>query len=130
MDLDDRELLAELVVESQDHLSTLEPDLLALEKGASPEEALELVNRIFRGIHSIKGGCGFLGITAVQNLAHAMESVLMKVRSRRLEVTQVMVDVLLDGTDRVREMLSDVSRSGEVDATDIYRRLEPFLAAD
>jgi two-component system chemotaxis sensor kinase CheA len=130
MDLDDRELLAELVVESQDHLSTLEPDLLALEKGASPEEALELVNRIFRGIHSIKGGCGFLGITAVQNLAHAMESVLMKVRSRRLEVTQVMVDVLLDGTDRVREMLSDVSRSGEVDANDIYRRLEPFLAAD
>ena len=90
----------------------------------------ELVKRLFRGFHSIKGGCGFLGITAVQNLTHAMESVLMKVRSRRLEVTQVMVDVLLDGTDRVREMLSDVARSGEVAATYIYRRLEPFLAAD
>jgi two-component system, chemotaxis family, sensor kinase CheA len=130
MDLDDRELLAELVVESQDHLSALEPDLLALEKGASPEETLELVNRIFRGIHSIKGGCGFLGLTAVQGLAHAMESVLMKVRSRRLDVTPAMVDVLLDGTDRVRTMLADVTRSAEVDATDLYTRLEPFLAAD
>ncbi len=130
MDLDDRELLAELVVESQDHLSALEPDLLALEKGVSPDEALELVNRIFRGIHSIKGGCGFLGITAVQNLTHAMESVLMKVRSRRLDVSRAMVDVLLDGTDRVREMLADVSRSAEVDARDIMIRLEPFLSAE
>jgi len=130
MDLDDRELLAELVVESQDHLSALEPDLLTLEKGVSPEETLELVNRIFRGIHSIKGGCGFLGITAVQNLTHAMESVLMKVRSRRLDVSRAMVDVLLDGTDRVRVMLADVSRSAEIDASDIMRRLEPFLAAE
>jgi two-component system chemotaxis sensor kinase CheA len=130
MDLDDRELLAELVVESQDHLSALEPDLLALEKGVSPEETLELVNRIFRGIHSIKGGCGFLGITAVQNLTHAMESVLMKVRSRRLDISRAMVDVLLDGTDRVREMLADVSRSAEIDATDIMIRMEPFLAAE
>ncbi|MBK8165986.1 MAG: chemotaxis protein CheW [bacterium] len=128
MDMDDRELLAELVVESQDHLTAMEPDLLALEKGASPDETMELVNRIFRGIHSIKGGCGFLGITSVQELAHAMESVLMKVRSRRLEVTRPMVDVLLDGTDRVRTMLADVANAGTVDATDVYRRLDPFLA--
>jgi two-component system chemotaxis sensor kinase CheA len=128
MDMDDRELLAELVVESQDHLTAMEPDLLALEKGASPEEAMEIVNRIFRGIHSIKGGCGFLGITPVQELAHAMESVLMKVRSRKLDVSRPMVDVLLDGTDRVRTMLADVASAASVDARDVYRRLEPFLA--
>jgi two-component system chemotaxis sensor kinase CheA len=127
MDLDDRQLLEELVVESQDHLNTLEPDLLALEKGVSADEALELVNRIFRGIHSIKGGCGFLGIKTVQELAHAMESVLMKVRSRKLEVTPGMVDVLLDGTDRVRAMLGDIAHCAEVDASDVFRRLEPFL---
>ena len=128
MDLDDRELLAELVVESQDHLTAMEPDLLALEKGASPDETMEIVNRIFRGIHSIKGGCGFLGITPVQELAHAMESVLMKVRSRRLDVSRPMVDVLLDGTDRVRSMLADVASAANVDARDVYRRLEPYLA--
>ena len=130
MDLDDRQLLDELVVESQDHLNALEPDLLTLEKGVAPDEALELVNRIFRGIHSIKGGCGFLGITTVQELAHAMESVLMKVRSRKLDVSPPLVDVLLDGTDRVRTMLADITHCAEVDARDVYARLEPFLNAD
>ncbi len=130
MDLDDRQLLEELVVESQDHLNAMEPDLLALEKGVPAEEALELVNRIFRGIHSIKGGCGFLGIAPVQALAHAMESVLMKVRSRKLDVTPAMVDVLLDGTDRVRAMLGDLAHCAEVDASSVYQRLEPFLNAE
>jgi two-component system chemotaxis sensor kinase CheA len=130
MDLDDRELLEELIIESQEHLGTLEPDLLALEKGAGPEETAELVNRIFRGIHSIKGGCGFLGITPVQNLTHQMESVLMKVRSGKLGVTPGMVDILLEGTDRVREMLDDVASCGQVDATAVLRGLEPFLAEE
>ena len=128
MDLDDRELLEELIIESQEHLSTLEPDLLALEKGVGAEETAELVNRIFRGIHSIKGGCGFLGIETVQNLTHRMESVLMKVRSGKLEVTPPMVDVLLEGTDRVREMLDDVASSHRVDASSVLAGLEPFLA--
>ncbi|MBM4130910.1 hypothetical protein FJ250_07755, partial [bacterium] len=128
MEISDRELLAELVVESQDHLATIEPDLLALDGGGPAAETMERVNRIFRGIHSIKGGCGFLGIAPVQELAHAMESALMKVRSRQLEVSRPLVDVLLDGTDRVRTMLADVANAAAVDARDLYRRLEPFLA--
>ncbi len=130
MDLNDRELLEELIIESQEHLATLEPDLLVLEKQPPAEESAELVNRIFRGIHSIKGGCGFLGITAIQSLTHIMESVLMKVRSGNLDVTPTMVDVLLDGTDRVREMLDDVANSDQINAADIKARLEPFLFAD
>lgn len=130
MDLNDRELLEELIIESQEHLATLEPDLLALEKQPPAEESAELVNRIFRGIHSIKGGCGFLGIKAIQSLTHIMESVLMKVRSGGLDVTPIMVDVLLDGTDRVREMLDDVANSDQINADDIKSRLEPFLAAE
>lgn len=127
MDLDDRELLEELVIESQEHLGSLEPDLLALEKGPSPEETAELVNRIFRGIHSIKGGCGFLGIAPVQALTHRMESVLMKVRSGKLAVTPPMVDVLLEGTDCVRRMLDDVAACEQIDASAVYVGLEPFL---
>jgi two-component system chemotaxis sensor kinase CheA len=130
VDLNDRELLDDLIIESQEHLATLEPDLLALEKQPPAAEAAELVNRIFRGIHSIKGGCSFLGIKTVQNLTHVMESVLMKVRSGGLKVTPAMVDVLLEGTDRVREMLDDLANSEQVDTADVFRRLEPFLAAE
>lgn len=128
MDLDDRELLEELIIESQEHLGALEPDLMALEQGPGPEETAELVNRIFRGIHSIKGGCGFLGIVPVQDLTHRMESVLMKVRSGKLAVTPGMVDVLLEGTDLVRRMLDDVAACDRVDAGAVYAGLEPFLA--
>ena len=130
LDLNDRELLEDLIIESQEHLATIEPDLLALEKPQSAEQASELVNRIFRGIHSIKGGCSFLGIKTIQSLTHVMESVLMKVRSGRLQVTPAMVDVLLEGADRVREMLDDVANSEQVDTAAVLSRLEPFLSAD
>ena len=127
MDLDDRELLEELIIESQEHLSAIEPDLMALEQGVGGEETAERVNRIFRGIHSIKGGCGFLGVETVQNLTHQMESALMRVRAGKLEVTSALVDVLLEGTDRVREMLDDVGNSHQVDASAVYAALEPFV---
>ena len=130
MDLDDRELLEELIIESQEHLSAIEPDLLALEKDVDGAETEDRVNRIFRGIHSIKGGCGFLGIETVQNLTHQMESALMRVRSGKLAVTSQLVDVLLEGTDRVREMLADLGNSSQVDASAVYAALEPFLADD
>lgn len=127
MDLDDRELLEELIIEFQEHLGTLEPDLMALEDGVGKEETAELVNRIFRSIHSIKGGCGFLGIETVQNLTHRMESVLMKVRSGHMEVTPPLVDVLLEGTDRVKEMLDDVENCEAIDASAVHAALDPFL---
>ncbi len=127
MDLDDRELLEDLILESQEHLATLEPDLLALEGEPGPAETAELVNRIFRGIHSIKGGCGFLGIKPVQNLTHTMESVLMKVRSGKLGVTPDMVDVLLEGTDLVRVMLDDIDNCQNVETQKVEMNLAPFL---
>ncbi len=129
MDIAEREVLDELIVESKEHLETIEPDLLALEGNPVDVDA-ELINRIFRGIHSIKGGFGFLGIETIQGLAHVMESVLMKVRDGHLQASAEMVDVLLKGVDLIQAMLADVEASDSVDATAVYKGLQPWLDDD
>lgn len=126
MDIAEREVLEELILESQEHLATIEPDLLTLE-GDPEQRSPELINRIFRGIHSIKGGFGFLGIETVQNLAHVMESVLMKVRDGELAPTSAMIDTLLDGVDKIQDMIADVEASSGVDATGVIADLQPWL---
>ncbi len=55
------EMVAAFVEESQDHLQNIEPDLLEIEKGGAIIDS-DVVNRVFRAIHSIKGASGFLGL--------------------------------------------------------------------
>jgi two-component system chemotaxis sensor kinase CheA len=84
MALDDPELLAEFVTEAREHLSDVEGQFLEIEAGGGNVD-VDLVNTVFRGIHSIKGAAGFLGLTTVNKLAHSLENVLG--RMRNLELT-------------------------------------------
>jgi two-component system, chemotaxis family, sensor kinase CheA len=126
MNKEDLEIIEELIVESNEHLSTIEPDLLEMEERGG-EVSSELVNRIFRAIHSIKGGFGFFGIESIQGLTHIMESVLMKVRDGEMQTSSDMVDSLLEGVDKVREMLEDVEAAGNVDASGVHGHLKSLL---
>ncbi len=126
MDREDLEIVQDLIEESKEHLAAIEPDLLEMEQRAG-EVSSELVNRIFRAIHSIKGGFGFFGIESIQGLTHVMESVLMKVRDGEMNSTSSMVDSLLEGVDKVREMLEDVEGSDSVDASVVLGNLKAIL---
>ena len=75
------ELLAEFVNESREHLATIEADLLTIEEGGADIDE-ELVNKVFRAAHSIKGAAGFFGLTKVKELSHRAETVLDMLRSR------------------------------------------------
>jgi two-component system chemotaxis sensor kinase CheA len=112
----DTELLAEFVNESIEHLDAIEPDLIALEveENASNQET---INRIFRAIHSIKGGAGFLAFNNLKQLSHKMETVLMSVRDGELRLSPGLNDSLLKGVDVLRSMLNDVANSESVDCT-------------
>ena len=124
---EDQEILEELVNDSEEHLASIEPDLLELEEKQAAASS-ELINRIFRAVHSIKGGFGYFGVESIQSLAHAMENVLSLVRDGAAVPTPVMVDALLKGVDRLREMLADVQAADEVDASAVIAALEPFLS--
>ncbi len=97
--------IQDYLAECHEHLSHIESDLLAMEAaGAEADE--ELVNRVFRAAHSIKGGAGFFGLTAIRELAHRIENVLDLMRSRQMTPTPEAVSVLLLSFDKLRDLLS------------------------
>jgi len=123
----DDAILDELIIESKEHLENIEPNLLALEKEGGKVSG-EIINSIFRAIHSIKGGFGFYGLKNIQGLSHAMESVLMQVRDGKMAISPPMTDALLAGVDKLRMMLDDVKASEtcsiEADCTRLLQLLQ------
>jgi two-component system, chemotaxis family, sensor kinase CheA len=109
----DESIISDFVAESRDHLNAIEPDLLAMEQGGA-ELSQEMLNRVFRAIHSIKGGAGFLAFESLKNLSHAMEGVLMQVRDGKLKIDPAVMDAIFAGMDRLRAMLDDIHASDSV----------------
>lgn len=124
MQIEDDEILQGFIEESLEHLADIENDLLAIEEdGADIDE--DLVNKVFRAAHSIKGGAGFMGLTVIQDLSHVMENVLGLIRSRKLVPTAEIINVLLQASDKLNTMIEDVSNSNEYD---IEEHLVPLNA--
>ena len=114
MEIEDDEILQGFIEESLEHLADIENDLLAIEeRGADIDE--DLVNKVFRAAHSIKGGAGFMGLTTIQELSHAAENVLGLIRSKKLIPTPEIINVLLIASDQLQSMIEDVHNSNEVD---------------
>jgi two-component system chemotaxis response regulator CheY len=122
IDLND-ELAVEYLAESREHLATIEADLLTIEKGGAAEVDEDLANRIFRGVHSIKGGAGFFDLIKIRELAHQTEDVLSLVRSREIVVTSDCVGVLLQATDRLHRLLQEPGASNQADIAEIMASL-------
>lgn len=114
MHFEDDEILQGFVEESLEHLSSIENDLLSIEEaGADIDE--DLVNKVFRAAHSIKGGAGFMGLIAIQELSHATENILGMIRSKELIPTQEIVNTLLIAADQLQAMIEDINNSNDVD---------------
>jgi len=126
--MQEKDMLNELIVESKEHLQNIEPDLLELEeKGDGVSDSL--INRVFRAIHSIKGGFGFFGLTKIVSLSHAMENVMSRIRDKKISVSADVTDALLLGIDTLRVMLDDVDASDGVSIEDELNKLKPHLEA-
>ncbi len=120
--IDEDALLAGFVEESQQHLQTIEPDLLELEKIGDAIDS-ETLNRIFRSVHSIKGASGFFGLQKIGELSHAMESLLSLLRDRKITVFRELTDALLAGVDTLRAMVDDVAGSENTDIGSLVEAL-------
>ena len=116
--------------ESFEGLSTMESALLDLTQGDGDPE---LIHLIFRAAHSIKGGSGTFGFTAVANFTHVMETLLDQMRDGQREVTGEALNLLLESVDVLRDMLTAARDGGEFDAAragDIQSRLEAMLGSE
>ncbi|PPD30687.1 MAG: chemotaxis protein CheA [Methylomonas sp.] len=97
--------------ESFEGLDAMESGLLNLDMG---DVDVDEINTIFRAAHSIKGGSGTFGFTAVSDFTHVMETLLDEMRDGRRQITQVAVDVLLGSVDCLREMLHAIQDGGAI----------------
>src|SRR5918995_1584633 len=101
----DAELLALFVAEALDHLGTIESSVLALE--ASPDDP-ETINTLFRPFHTIKGNAAALGIHDVEELAHAVEDLLDRVRQGERRVGPSEAELILAAVDLLSAMIRDI----------------------
>lgn len=114
MSIQDDETLRLYIEESMEHLSDIENDLLAIEEaGADIDE--EVVNKVFRAAHSIKGGAGFMGLSDIKELAHKMENVLGMIREREMVPNPDVINILLLSSDALRNLLGNIGSSNTVD---------------
>jgi len=128
MSLLDDDTLQMYVQESLDHLGAIEQDLLTIEAAGAAIDA-ERVNKVFRAAHSIKGGAGFLGLHTVNELAHKLENVLGLVRGGEMVPTPELVNVLLRGFDKLRELMEAVDTSNDADIAEHTVALEGLTTA-
>ena len=129
MSFEDAELLKEFVVESQEHLSDIESQLLTLESQGDNMD-VALVNTVFRAIHSIKGAAGFMGLETLGGLAHRAEEVLNRLRNKELRPTSVVINTLLRAADSLKELLDTIEVSNAADVSGHLRALEQILSGE
>jgi len=126
--LDDPSFYEDFLVEAQEHFEQIESNFLILEE--SPGD-LEILNAIFRSVHTIKGAAGFLGLQKVQALAHIGENLLDDLRKARMEVNDRVMDLLFEMVDTLKILVDDVRiqvrKQGDPedpDVSELIRNLE------
>jgi two-component system, chemotaxis family, sensor kinase CheA len=99
------DLIVEFLTETNESLQELDTDLITLEQNPNDKN---LISKIFRLMHTIKGTCGFLGLPRLETVAHRAENVMGRFREGNLEVTPAYVSLILESLDRVRYLLGHI----------------------
>ncbi len=118
------DLLNEFLTETGESIDVVDVELVKLEQDPNNKEVLD---NIFRLVHTIKGTCGFLGLPRLESVAHASENVLGKFRDGELQVSEHAVTVILESLDRIKEILAGLEATEEEpegDDTDLIARLD------
>jgi two-component system chemotaxis sensor kinase CheA len=111
----DEEILQDFLVEAGEILEQLSEQLIDLEK--SPDDR-DLLNSIFRGFHTVKGGAGFLQLNALVDCCHAAENVFDTLRNGHRTIDADLMDAVLKALDSVNEMFVQVSSGAAPDPAD------------
>ncbi len=120
----EEEIVKEFLIESYEILNTLDNDLVALERESADPE---LLNRIFRGVHTIKGTSGFLSFTKLVSIAHVGEGLLDRLRKGALAPSEAITSALLSLIDAIRAILTSIEATGtegDADYAALAARLE------
>lgn len=104
-------LISDFYEESYENLSKIANRLVDLE---SNPDSLEIINELFRSVHTVKGGARLLKIVKIEKLSHAVENLLDLLRNQKMEVTPVYIDYLLEARTAISEMIEEVASKGPI----------------
>ena len=118
-----QEIMEDFLVEAFEMIEQIDQDLVELE--SNPDD-LDLLNKIFRVAHTIKGSGSFLNLDVLTKLTHHMEDILNKARKGELQITPDTMDVILESVDMMKALLENIRDNG-TDVTDDID-IEPVVA--
>jgi len=123
-----KEIVDEFIVEAYDLAEKAIQDIIAIENNPDGE----IINSIFRAVHTVKGTSSFLGFGTLSTLAHRSEDILGMVRKGNLKPDHEVADVLLEALDLIKTLLDDIKESGAEasDTSAIISKLEDLAKPD
>ncbi len=124
----EQELLQDFLVEGRELLENLDENLVDLEQRPNDEE---LLNAVFRGFHTLKGGAGFLGIAPMVNLCHRAEALLDRLRQGELRIDAPLMDTILTALDATKAMFATLEQGKKPEDPDpsLYAQLDHYVSA-
>ena len=122
-----KELIGEFVQEAEEHLQSIEANLLKLEQSPGDEEA---INEVFRATHSIKGTAAYVNVGKITRLSHKMETVFDKVRKGSAAYSSELADLTLKGLDLLRTLIFMIKMDediGMISVDEVVGQLDRYL---
>jgi len=121
------EIIGEFITEAEESLDRIEPLFVELEQKG---EDNELINDIFRSMHTIKGAAGFLGYQLIVDVAHSSENIMKKLREGEIALSKELMDVILKSIDMLRLLLSHIKEKDgiEEDVSPLVQELDSTLS--
>jgi len=103
------DIMKEFIVESSENLDQLDRDFVTLESDPANKD---LLSRIFRAVHTIKGTCGFFALSKLESVTHVGESLLSRLRDGHLKLNPDRTSALLSLVDAIRQMIGSIESTG------------------
>lgn len=128
MDDETREILNDFLTETTEMIDGLDQKFVELE--TQPDNK-DLLNEIFRAMHSMKGSAGFLGFTHLVDITHRAESILNKLRQGEMAVVPEIITVILETVDTVKAIMTEIRTSGtdiKIPVESMSQKLDDILA--
>ena len=120
------EIVTEFVTEAEETLDKIDPMFVELETKGYDKD---LLNEIFRGMHTLKGAAGFLGFQPVVDVAHRAESIMKRLRDGEVALTREFIDVILKSVDALRLLIFHIKlKDGvEEDHSNLLKALDTMM---
>ncbi|MFH1158172.1 MAG: chemotaxis protein CheW [Pseudomonadota bacterium] len=103
------DLVQEFLTETAESINALDIDIVRLEQ--NPDDK-DLIGRIFRLVHTIKGTCGFLGLPRLEKVAHHSENIMGRYREGSLQITEETVSLIFEAIDRIKTIVAGIAATG------------------